>query len=436
MATLTQQLVSTTRQRSVSSADYESASLFVLDALASAYAGSATPVGKTISRWAASQPLNTRTRAFVAGALTHITETDDLHRASVTHPGCIVVPAVLAQSLQDDYSGQQCLDATLQGFEVMCRIGNAVGPEHYKVWHNTATCGPFGAAMAVASMLALSDEQTVSALGNAGTQSSGLWQFLNTGAMSKHLHAGRASEAGLLAAELGLLDFTGSPDILEGDQGFFKALCPDPDASQVLLNPDAAWQLVQTSIKPWPCCRHTHPSIDASLAIQAQLGNRVVEHVDVITYQSALDICDRVAPENDYQARFSLQHCVAAALSDGEVTLSSFDTEARERHASLAEKVTVTVSNPYRDAYPDAWGASVRVTTADQDVIETSRRDCKGDPESPLTPNDMIAKARMLMTYGGLSESAADAVCEQVLSLPDATSVPSLMDDFLNHCLA
>lgn len=348
MTSITQRLVTATRLKTITAEDRAAASLFVLDALASAYAGSATIPGQTLIDWASSQSLNTRTQAFLAGALTHITETDDLHRASVTHPGCIVVPAVLTQAMQRDYTGAQLSDATLQGFEVMCRIGNAVGPAHYRVWHNTATCGPFGSAMAVAFLLGLSEQQIVHALGNAGTQASGLWQFLNTGAMSKHLHAGRASEAGLLAAELGMLDFTGSPDILEGDQGFFKALCPDPDNTLVLDQPDADWQLRQTSIKPWPCCRHTHPTIDAALAVQQQLGNRLVEQVEVTTYQSALDICDRAAPESDYQARFSLQHCVAAALGDGEVTLQSFDDTARKRHSAIAQTVKVTVSNPYR----------------------------------------------------------------------------------------
>ncbi len=433
--TLSRQLVDLIRQKTVSVADRQHASLFVLDALACAYAGSATSVGQTLIQWARKQPLNTRTTAFLAGALTHITETDDLHRASVTHPGCIVVPAVLTQAMQREYAGSGLLDATLQGFEVMCRVGNAVGPEHYKVWHNTATCGPFGAAMAVGALLELSDTQIVNALGNAGTQSSGLWQFLNTGAMSKHLHAGRASESGLLSAELAHSDFTGSPDILEGAQGFFQGLCPDPDISQVLCNPNAPWQLVQTSIKPWPCCRHTHPAIDAALSIQTQLGNRVVEHAEVTTYRAALDICDRVAPDNDYQARFSLQHCVAAALSDGEVTLQSFDEGARTRHASQAQRVTVNCDNPYRDAYPGAWGASVRVITTEGDTLEELRTDCKGDPELPLTNDEMTAKAVMLMEYGGLEHGAAQAVCQQVLSLPSSQQAPPLMQHFMAHCL-
>ncbi|MBX2884920.1 MAG: MmgE/PrpD family protein, partial [Granulosicoccus sp.] len=357
--TLTTQLVDLIRAKPITDADLQRASFLFLDALATAYAGSRTPVGKRLIDWVNQDGINTRTQAFLVGALTHITETDDLHRQSVTHPGCIVVPAVLALGAKHQFNDRQMLEATIRGFEAMCRIGNAVGPQHYKIWHNTATCGPFGSAYAVADLLGLSAEQTVNALGNAGTQSSGLWQFLESGAMSKHLHAGRGSEAGVLAAELAALGFTGPADILEGEQGMFKAMCPDADPEKVLVDADNEWQLQLTSIKPWPSCRHTHPTIDAALEIHNLLGNSVVESVNVDTYQAALDICNRTETANEYQAKFSLQHCVSKALMDGEVTLNSFDEAARADSADMRLKVNVNAVDPYKTDYPVSWGASV-----------------------------------------------------------------------------
>jgi 2-methylcitrate dehydratase PrpD len=237
---LTQDLIALIRNKPISSADLADAAMFTLDAVATAYAGSATPVGAILRDWADSSDLDLKRRALLMGALTHITETDDLHRASVTHPGCVVVPAVLALGEKTGASGEQMLGAILQGFEAMCRIGAAVGPAHYRIWHNTATCGPFGSAMAAASLLGLDDEQTQNALGNAGTQSSGLWQFMQTGAMSKHLHAGRASESGWLAAELAAVGFTGPAEILEGEKGFFAATCPDPEQARKDFSPPPA----------------------------------------------------------------------------------------------------------------------------------------------------------------------------------------------------
>ena len=173
------------------------------------------------------------------GGLTHILEVDDLHKASVVHPGCVVVPAAWSVASREGIRGRALLVAILKGFEATTRVGMAVGPAHYRIWHNTATCGPHGSAYAAASLIGLNPSAVLDALGNAGAQSSGLWQFLETGAMTKHLHAGRAAEAGVVAADLAGLGFTGPPAILEGKKGFFAAACPDAQPEIVTGNPDA-----------------------------------------------------------------------------------------------------------------------------------------------------------------------------------------------------
>ncbi len=434
--TLTQNLVQLVRNRDITHQDRQASALFLLDALASAYAGSNTPVGRKLIAWAKREPLNASTKAFLMGSLAHITETDDLHKASVTHPGCVVVPGILAMANRADATGQDLLDATLQGFEVMCRIGRAVGSEHYKKWHNTATCGPFGSAMAVGSLLKLSDKQCVNALGNAGTQSSGLWQFLQSGAMSKHLHAGRASESGLLAAELAEHDFTGAADILEGDQGVFKAMCPDAIPGEILNHPDAVWELLQTSIKPWPSCRHTHPAIDAALSLRSQIGNSIIDQVHINSYQAALDVCDRPSCENEYQAKFSLQHCVATALQTGIVSLESFSAEARDNVSELAKQCYVGLSEKLDQRYPQAWGASVAIRCVDGREVTAVSSDCKGDPELPLTEIEMIEKSTNLLLHAGLTVAAASALVAQVKALPESTVAVEFMDSYFTHILA
>jgi len=420
-------------QRQFSDEDLATASLFLLDALSSAYAGSGTTVGRKLINWSKADAHNTRSNAFLMGALTHITETDDLHRASVTHPGCVVIPAVLSIAQTTGASGRDILVATLRGFEAMCRIGRAVGPAHYKLWHNTATCGPFGSAFATASLLQLDENQTVSALGNAGTQSSGLWQFLSSGTMSKHLHAGRASESGLLAAELAQHNFTGAPDILEGEQGMFIAMCPDADPGRMQIPADAAWELSQTSIKPWPSCRHTHPAIDAALEIHAQLGNAIVEKVDIFTYESGQALCDRVKPKNEYQAKFSLQHCVSHALLRGEVTLTSFSDEACVTTAELCSKSNVFLSESLSVAYPKAWGAKVSVSTADGRQLDVERAHCKGDPELPVTQKQWLEKSKALLEYGGLDSVSANDLIAEVLELPARSAPVTHMNEFIQH---
>lgn len=423
-ASLTARLVHLIRQKPVTADDLAQAARFTLDAIANALAGRQSEPGRILQQWAAGAGRDAGRRAFLMGALTHILETDDIHRESVVHPGCVVVPAAWALAEREGLSGHAFLRAVLAGFEAACRIGSAVGPAHYRIWHNTATCGPFGAAMAGASLLALSDDAAMHALGNAGTQSSGLWEFMATGAMSKHLHAGRAAEAGLIAADLARHGFTGPPEILEGARGFFKATCTDARPDLVLADPDAPWALTRTSIKPWPSCRHTHPSIDAALRLSARIGNRRVAAASVETYQAALDVCDRARPQTAYEAKFSLQHCVAAALSGAAMDFSTFEAPARAAYSDLALRVNVAAGGPFRSAYPLAWGGRVTVSLSDGTKLSEESPHAPGDPEAPLSDAAFLDKTRMLLAHGSVGD--ADAVIDAILALAEDGPLPPL----------
>lgn len=421
---LTAELAALIGDKPISVSDRSAAAFFLLDAVASIVGGSQTAPGRLLTEWAGRSPGDPGRRALLMGGLCHILEIDDLHRRSVTHPGCVVVPAALALAKLAKAEGHALLDAILWGYEAMARIGNAVGPAHYRIWHNTATCGPFGSAMAAVKLLGLDHAAMVDALGNAGTQASGLWQFLETGAMSKHLHAGRAAESGLIAAELARVGFTGPPRILEGERGFFAATCPDGDPAEVLATADGPWELIQTSIKPWPSCRHTHPAIDAALALHRALATRAFRSARVEIYEAALDRCDRPRPTTPYEAKFSLQHCVAAALTDGRIDFDSFEAPARARLAPIAGLVTLAVAEPYASAYPKAWGAKLAVETVDGRWLEESRTHCKGDPELPIDQSALIAKAEGLMRLGGLDSSASASLIAECLATRENGPVP------------
>lgn len=421
---LTRDLVRLIRAKSISGADRERAALFVLDAVANAIGARNTEPGRILRAWFARQGGDAGRRAFLMGGLAHILEMDDLHGASVTHPGCVVVPAALALASRQGRSGGALLDAVLWGYEAMTRIGMATGPAHYRIWHSTATCGPFGGAMAAAGLLGLDEEAAMHALGNAGTQASGLWQFLETGAMSKHLHAGRAAESGLAAAELAALGFTGPPAILEGEKGFFAGACPDAHPAAVLREPGGRWQVHMTSIKPWPSCRHTHPAIDAALELHGRLGGALPRAIEVATYPAAVEVCDRPTPASAYGAKFSLQHCVAAALADGRIGFESFEGAARARLEALARRVVLRIEEPFASAYPVAWGARVAARMEDGRDLVAVRAACKGDPAQPLGEAELIDKARMLLAYGGLDDDAVRALIDGVLALAQDAPVP------------
>jgi 2-methylcitrate dehydratase PrpD len=423
---LTRDLARLIELKPVADDDLAAAALLVLDTLANALAARHTPQGEILRDWYARRPSDTGRRAFLFGALAHILEMDDLHRESVTHPGCAVVPAAWAVAAEQGKSGRDFLKAVLAGYEAVCRVGNGVGRAHYKVWHTTGTCGPYGAAVAAATLLELREEPMVWALGNAGTQSAGLWQFLEEGAMSKHLHAGRAAEAGVLAAELAARGFTGPAEILEGKKGFFVAACPDAEPARVLAAPDSPWQLRLTSIKPWPSCRHTHPVVEAALELHGRVASEAIAEVRIETYQAGLALCDNAAPSSEYEAKFSLQHCAAAALTDGNVTLRSFDGATRGRLAALAARTTAVAAAAFDAAYPDRWGARVSVRTTSGEALTAERPACKGDPEHAVTPKELRAKAALLLQHGGFGDERAASLIAAVLALPDGGVLPDV----------
>lgn len=423
---ITRQLVRHIRAKEISEADLSWAVFFVLDTLACALGGLKSEPARMLSAVAPPVRGDLARRAFYLGGLSHILELDDLHRDSVTHPGCVVIPAAWAVAEAHDLGGRAFLKAVLAGYEACCRVGMAVGKEHYRIWHNTSTCGPFGSAMAASELLGLGEDETVWALGNAGTQSSGLWEFLASGAMSKHLHTARAAESGVLAALLAKEGFTGAERILEGEKGFFAGLCRDPEPDAVTANPGGAWELTRTSIKPWPCCRHTHPAIDAAIALHHEIGDRSVASVKVGTYRAAIDVCDRPAPNDLYSAKFSLQHCVAIALRDGRVDQASFDDKAREALAGERAQVKLEVLPEIDTVYPQAWGADITVETTDGKIFHALRRDAKGDPENPVTGDELAAKALGLLIEGGMGSGKAAALIAKIRALSDDRPVRSL----------
>ena len=421
MESLTAQLYDLLNSKPVTVGDLSKTREFLLDWMGCYAAGSKTEQGVILqnwnSKWGGS---GLEQEVFLMAALSHITETDDLHRGSVTHPACVVFPVTwnLARYLKKPY--EHCLLASLKGYEVICRVGEAVGPEHYKIFHNTATAGVFGSAAAAAILLDLNREQFVWALGNAGTQAAGLWQFNTDATMSKHLHAAHAASAGLKAALLAAEGFTGPAEILEGEKGFFKGFCPDPVPGAITAE-SSEWKLAETSIKPYPSCRHTHPSIDAALEIRKQLledglSTDSIDSVNVSTYDTVLRVTDNPKPESTYAAKFSIQYCVSLALGAGFPGLNHFEgTELeKQKNSELIRKVNVKNDQKFSSAYPKHWGSHISAAASGKQ-FESEIKSAKGDPENPLTADELKLKFYGLMNYAGIDKNQSNSIAEWIL---------------------
>jgi 2-methylcitrate dehydratase PrpD len=355
--------------------------------------------------------------AFANGVASHILELDDIHKGSTVHAAAPIIPAALAVAEREHADGCAFLTAVIVGYDAAFRIGEAVNPSHYFFFHPTGTVATFGAAAAAGSLLGLNADQMVDALGSAGTQAAALWEFNADGAMSKHLHPGKAAMNGILAADLARVGFTGATRILEGERGFFRAMTRGPessaphyDASRITDGLGTNWKICENGYKLYSCCAHTHTAVDCVLEIRAR-GRwtkddvlREVEDIAIETYGPGYEIVKEMNPRTPYQAKFSLAYCVAAALAEGSLGLQQFgddrfgpDGVRDPAIATVLQRIQVSVSQELTVQYPAKWPARLTVSV-NGGRVERAASDCpRGHAENPVSTEDLERKFSALV---------------------------------------
>src|SRR6478735_4318181 len=166
--------------------------------------------------------------ALLNGALGHSLDFDDTHADSSLHASAPVVPAAFAVGELTGASGRDVLTAIVAGYEVCCRLGNALDPtSHYaRGFHPTATAG--------AKLFGLSKEQIIAAFGVSGSQAAGSLQFLVNGAWNKRYQVGAAAMNGVIAATLARNDFVGATESVEGKHGLLVGYSDDAHPDKVV----------------------------------------------------------------------------------------------------------------------------------------------------------------------------------------------------------
>ncbi len=412
----------------------------VIDWYASLYPGLAMPAVQVLeatmaddldrgdARLALGRVATPRSAALINGTAAHAAEVDDSFRDAMYHPGAATIAAALAAAQATKATGVDFLRAVVLGYEVSTRIGVVMGRPHYKFWHNTGTMGSFGAAAAAGSLLQLDEDAFAHALALAATFTAGLQQAFRTEAMAKPLHAGRAAEAGVLAAQLAARGMRSSLDVLEGDSGLGQAMSDGPDWSQVGATLGSDWHITRLTFKNHIGCGHTFAAIDGALALQQRHG---FTHADITAvhlgvYQPTLDIAPHVDPQTADQARFSLHYMVASALVHGSVRLSAYEPERLNDPATRALMQRIgKVLDPEVDAgFPGRRAARVTITLRDGRVLTHLQPDRKGDPELPLSDADLEGKL-IELAAPVIGEPEARALLARIWALTHSETLPS-----------
>jgi 2-methylcitrate dehydratase PrpD len=355
--------------------------------------------------------------ALINGTAAHGEDFDDTFEGGPVHSSAVVIPAVLAACERFDRDGRSALVGIVAGIEVTCRLSMVIPKAIHKAgFHPTSVLGTIGGTLAVARAMGLSRQETVDALGNAGSLASGIIEYLAEGAWTKRMHPGWAAKSAIAAARTGKSGFFGPRTVLEGIHGLFHGFARSLDGNYAVLTEGLGekWVMQDITFKPYATGTMNQPYVDCALRLRRH-GVKP-EDVKEILCETAEGYVHRLwdplpskhRPANAYGAKFSAPFNIAVAFVTGGAGLAAFteETVRDERILALASKVQYVVDP--KNPYPKAYTGHVRMTLKDGRVIEERQPHIRGGAQEPLSRADIEAKFRGNCEFGGWTRERAD----------------------------
>jgi 2-methylcitrate dehydratase PrpD len=411
----------------------------VLDALGAGYVGTAQPwaqraielvneLGGKAEASVINQPWQTdmARAAFANGALIGAFECEPL---TGSHASGTVLPATLAVCEREHLDGQTFLTALALGFEISARLARtAVGLESVRGFHNPGIHGPLAAAAAVGKLYDFDEETLTSALGLAGSCSAGLLEFAWSGADTKRLHLGRASQLGLESALLARKGLRGPATVIEGRYGYYNAFSEPTDVRQLLDGLGSHWAIQPPSLKSYA----THVTQQAVVqaiqewkqaeAVAPEQITRVVIHGTPRIMEARHAVRD---PETVMGGQYSLPFTTAVALTRDMANPLVYNQDAIQDPLvrNLAARI---VLQPDASAHSGhgVFPATLHIEAAGRSyTLPTSPH--KGSPANPFTWEDACEKFRRF-TRDCLHTDQATALVEAVQHLEQTPDMAAL----------
>lgn len=430
----------------LSEADRQQVIHHVLDTLVSCVAGASQPIVEAVahlpgrrqrsddgvpvigSSWRC-EPLEA---AYLMAAGAHALEMDDGNREGSIHPGTTVIPAALAVGYGTGARFADLMAATVAGYEVAVSVAELLHPHASKRgFQTTPVAGTMGAAASAGRLLGLDADAMENALGIAASSSSGIFAYLTGGGNIKKLHPAHAAREGLLAA------LYAKQGVVQGPRGVIETKAGVLQAFGGLAGVDLAalrarrtgLAVVRSYLKPYPCCRHIHPAIDALIELRREhgIGAAGIARIEVGTYDAAMPHAG--LPWDTLNiAQLSFPYVMAVAAATGGVDLEAFSEASRARAdlAALAARVSVAPDAQCNAEYPVHGPARVRVAMADGRVFEKYVGDPLGAPEQPMSQALLMDK--FAMALASVLPAAPARSLAQSLYADDAQSLRGVMD--------
>ena len=368
--------------------------------------------------------------ALVNGTAMHGFELDDLISEAISHPGTVVVPAVLAVAEHAEVSGARLLLGVIAGYETLSRLSVALGMEpSHRGFHMTGVVGPIAAAAGAGVTLGFNAEQMAAAIGLACSTSSGIRAFAggSGGGMVKRLHAGRSAESGVRMCQLAQRGFTGPAAALDGKFGLLAAFSGSHALPQRLTeNLGDTWAMNDVWVKVYPICGGIQTTVQLLQQLRGPAPLKVddVKKIRIGISRYAMNNNGDPAPPDTMAAQYSIPYCAAMAVLGDAADPRAFDEDVIGDAATrkLISKIELNPDARADAVHPKQRSSYVELHLANGEVRQGVALEAHGTPADPCTDAEIEAKFRRL---AGAAKSAAavEAILAATRSLRDAPTV-------------
>lgn len=360
------------------------------------------------------------TAALINGMHSHVVELDDGHRYGITHAGGPLIAALLAMAHDPRMTQASFLTGIVTGYEVALRVAMACQPEaKLRGWHGSGVFGVLGAAVGTGVALGFDRPKLNAALAAAATSASGMVKAFAAGSELKPYNAGQPALTGLAAALVADAGFPGPEHILDGPHGLIEMLRgspPDAEACKVA----APYCIETVYLKPYASCRYCHAPVEAVLNLRARHAIRAADlrAITVETYHLAVHKHDHTEIDGPYSARLGIPYCVGAALATGETGMAAFAPQALVDPETLRlMRLTKVREDPALSALVPARRAARVTLELKEGGVVTDQVDLpRGEPEAPLSAEDLRAKTADLALFAGFDSARAADMTRRILA--------------------
>ncbi len=333
--------------------------------------------------------------AFMNALYAHGAELDDGNKKAAGHAGVHLIPAVFALADKLESNNEDVLIALATGYEAYIRISSAAQPGLVqRGFHSTGMAGTLACAAACSRLYHLDAQGIEDAIALSTTMTGGLLSYGDSRPAIKPLNPAKAAENGIFAAMLANEGVKGPTEALEGPNGWFHAVTDQVDEN--CLNGSDHLLLHDCYFKLYPSCRHTHCGIDAAIMLHKQVKIEDIKKINVYIYPNAIKLAGIKHPQNQDETKFSISYTLACALIYGSYGINNMDPSKMTDEVSyLINNIDLIADEAMENREKGIRGAKVEILRKDGKVLEETVLIPKGDPENPLSRDDIIEKLRV-----------------------------------------